>query len=66
MALTKRKYCDFFVYTQVGYFKERIHYDPDYWFSVVSSLENFFHNFLAKELVFEEIKQRIECPQYKE
>ncbi|XP_031557010.1 uncharacterized protein LOC116293690 [Actinia tenebrosa] len=60
MALTKKKYCDFFVYTRVGYFQERIHYDPDYWFSFVSSLEYFFHNFLAKELVFEEVKQKIE------
>ena len=30
LALSKRKYCDFFVFTQVGYFMQRIYFNNSY------------------------------------
>ena len=51
LAITKRKYCDFFVYTQAGHFLQRIYFDEDYWEKILQNLDFFFHNYLAQELV---------------
>ena len=51
LALSKRKYCDFFVFTHVGYFMQRIYFDNSYWEKLVSNLEYFFNNFVASRLL---------------
>ena len=51
LALSKRKYRDFFVFTQVGYFMQRIYFDNSYWEKLVSNLEYFLNNFVASRLL---------------
>ena len=59
MAVTKRKYCDFFVYTHAGHFLQRIHFDEHYWGKILQHLEFFCNNYLAQELVFSKIKSSL-------
>ena len=41
MALSKRHYCDFFIYTHHGHHLERIQFDGEYWSTVQESLVYF-------------------------
>ena len=51
LALARRTYCDFFVFTCVGYFMQRIYFDESYWHKLVNNLEFFFKNYVASELL---------------
>lgn len=51
LALCRRNYFDFYVYTHAGQFLQRIEYDEGYWSRLSDNLEYFFLNFLADELV---------------
>ena len=51
VALAGRTYCDFFVFTRVGYFTQRINFDKSYWHKLVSNLEFFFKNYVDSELL---------------
>lgn len=46
MAIAKRKWCQFLVYTPKGMHLECIHLDMDYWQSLQDSLEWFYENYL--------------------
>ena len=41
MAITKRKWCQFLVYTQKGFYLETIHFDADYWDKMEANLAWF-------------------------
>lgn len=51
MALTKRKWCDFIVYTEKGISIERIDFDEVFWKELSQKLINFYDNCLAPEIV---------------
>lgn len=53
MAVTDRKYCDFFIYTTYSTFCERICFNSEYWSDVVSNLDYFFKKYLASCLLFD-------------
>ena len=42
LVVCGREWCDFVVWTQQSLFVERIQFEPDYWKSLFSLLENFF------------------------
>ncbi len=50
MAITKRKWCHFLVYTQRGMHLETIHFDADYWKKIEENLTLFYVNHLAPVL----------------
>jgi len=56
MGVCNRKYCDFFIYTNGGYFLQRIPFDDSYWNKLEINLEYFFKNYLSDELVFGKLK----------
>ena len=56
MGVTKRKYCDFFVFTSVGYHLERIYFDQNLWEDMLTKLEWFWKTIICHELVFKQIK----------
>lgn len=60
MALTRRKYCDFFVYTHKGYFMQRIYFDNNHWCELLLNLEYFFRNYLAEELVHGNVGRKLD------
>lgn len=60
MAISKRNYCDFFVYTHKGYFLERINFDNNYWRQILNNLEIFFNDYLADELVHSTLREKID------
>ena len=51
LALAGRTYCDFFVFTRVGYSMQRIYFDESYWHKLVGNLDFFFKNYVASELL---------------
>lgn len=53
MAVTNRKYCDFFIYTSYSTFCERICFNSEYWSDVVSNLDYFFKKYMASCLLFD-------------
>ena len=46
LATTKRKWCQFPVYTQKGSYLETIHFDADYWDTMEGNLVWFYINHL--------------------
>ncbi|KAK3755143.1 hypothetical protein QZH41_020564 [Actinostola sp. cb2023] len=47
MAIAKRDWCHFLVYTQKGYHLETIQFDEDYWLTLLDSLTWFYVHHLA-------------------
>ena len=60
LAITKRKWCDFFVFTRHGHFLERIYPDTIYWSSLALNLEYFYLNYMAPEIVSKELEMSLE------
>lgn len=60
MAISKRNYCDFFVYTHKGYFLERVNFENNYWCQIFNNLEIFFNDYLADELVHNTLREKID------
>ena len=50
LAITKREWCDFIVYTQKGYLIEKIYLDRDYWSALEESLEWFYIHHLKPSI----------------
>lgn len=57
MAVTGRKWCDFFVWTLKGQSIERIHFDEDLWNKVMSKLTHFYVSAVVPELFTERVKR---------
>jgi YqaJ-like viral recombinase domain len=51
MAVTDRKWCDFFVYSKCGYFCERIFFNKSFWDVCQSTLETCFKTFVLPSMV---------------
>ena len=51
MAITKRQWCDFIVFTLKGISIERINFDPDFWKDLLYCLIEFYDNCLGPEIV---------------
>ena len=51
MAITKREWCDFVVYTEKGISIERIHFDKIFWEELLQKLVDIYDNCLAPEIV---------------
>lgn len=57
MALTRRNFCDFFVWTLVGFSVERIYFDSAIWAELSGKLRSFYLNFILPELFTERVKR---------
>ena len=57
MAVTGRKWCDFFVWTLKGQSVERIRFDEDLWSKVMSKLTYFYVAAVVPELFTERVKR---------
>ena len=51
MAITKREWCDFVIYTDKGLSIERIHFDEHFWKDLLEKLIDFYDNCLGPEIV---------------
>jgi hypothetical protein len=51
MAITKRYWCDFVVYSTRGLYLERIHYDAVFWENVEDILTRSFYSYVVPEIV---------------
>ena len=51
MAISKRKWCDFIIFTTKGLSVERIQFDSDFWNELLPKLIDFYDNCLAPEIV---------------
>ena len=60
MAITQKKWCDFFVYTAHGYYLERILFNEAYWLELCENLDFFWINFLSEELVTGHVYKRLQ------
>lgn len=60
MAITQKKWCDFFVYTAHGYYLERISLNEAYWLELCENLDFFWINFLSEELVTGHVYKRLQ------
>ena len=68
LGVFKMSWCDFFVFTQKGYFLERVYFNDSVWTKVAKSAEFFFLNYVAKELVEPNVnllKDNVTVPVYK-
>lgn len=63
MALTQRKWCDIFVYSVNGCFKERVYFDTKYFQTVFSNLELFYKLFIAPEIIARAIQKSFSVTQ---
>ncbi|KAJ8321536.1 hypothetical protein KUTeg_000912 [Tegillarca granosa] len=50
MAITHRNWCDLFVYSVNGSYKERVYFDKDYYDKIFVNLKYFFKTFVAPEI----------------
>lgn len=60
MAVTGRSYCDFFVYTTKGYFKERITYDRALWSRMEAQFEWFWKCIICPEIFLKTVKKSLD------
>ena len=51
LAATKRSYCDLFIFSFMGSLTIRVDYNHSYWEKLLSNLEWFWKNVIAKELL---------------
>ena len=51
MAVGKRNWCAFVVYTTKGISVERIKFNPEYWTEVLAKLTEFYDKCYAPELI---------------
>ena len=51
MAITKREWCDFFVWSNSGFYLERIHFDSDLWKSYEDTLTEGFFKYIVPSIV---------------
>ena len=50
LGITKRKWCDFVVWTPKGTLIERIYFNPAFWENMLPKLESFYDNAILPEL----------------
>ena len=65
MALTKRNYTDFFVFTLKGYHCSRIAFDLTFWEKVLKNLDEFWKKYMVPELLFKNVYRMIEADREK-
>ena len=65
MALTKRKYTDFFVLTLEGHHCSRIYFDEEFWGTVLTNLDEFWKRYMVPELLFKNVYRMNEADQGK-
>ena len=65
MALTKRKYTDFFVLTLKGHHCSRIYFDEKFWGNVLNNLDEFWKRYMVPELLFKNVYRVNEADQGK-
>lgn len=58
LAITKRSWCDFVVWTPKGISVERIQFDPSFWQAMVPKLDSFYHDAILPELTAPEHPHR--------
>ena len=66
MAITKRCYCDIFIYCgPEKYFLQRVRFDPEFWVTVRKQLSFLWHNYVAEELLTGSIRATLstQCEQ---
>ena len=51
MAVTKREWCDFFVWSKSGFHLERINFDSDLWMSYETTLTEGFLKYIVPSIV---------------
>ena len=60
LGVTARTYCDFFVYTTVGFHLERIFFNKKLWQQMLTQLKWFWLNILCPGLLQSLVKNKIE------
>jgi hypothetical protein len=51
LAVTKREWCDFCIYTKNGHFLDRVYFDNVHWQKVEQNCDQFFTKYLVEEMV---------------
>ena len=59
MAITGRKWCDFFVYSVNGYFLQRIMFDEPFYKLIQSNIIEFYKKFVIPELITHSLESQI-------
>ncbi len=57
MAICRRQYCDFFVWTLAGHSCERIEFDPIFWAECEQKLNSFYLLYVVPEKFTERVKR---------
>ena len=63
MAITSRKWCEFYVYTCNGTFTERVHFDSEFYSKVLKSCITFYEMYLLPELKHRVLEASLACVQ---
>ena len=58
LAITKRPWCDFVVWTLIDHSVERIYFDSEFWLSTATKLQNFFINAVIPELFTSRVRRK--------
>ena len=58
MAVTRRSYADFFVFTTGGFHVERIMFDESFWLQIQTNLVYCWENYVIPELLFPSVKSK--------
>lgn len=62
MGVTGCKWCDFFIFTQVGFHKERVAFEPCVWEEVRMAAEIVFKKHVAPEMVERKMREQVTTP----
>lgn len=65
LAITGRKWCDFFIWTLKGHSVERIHFDEEIWKSMCSKLKKFYVRAVIPEMFSLRVKRGLPLYQSK-
>ena len=60
LAVTGRQYCDFFVFSFKGHLNIPVKFDEQFCIELLDSLDWFFHNFVAPELLLLKMKENLD------
>lgn len=60
LAITKRKWCDLYVYTCNGSFTERLLFDAAYYQGILSHNKYFFLTYVIKEILYRDLQKSVD------
>ena len=60
MAVTERMYCDCFIFSFAGNAIVRLDFDEKFWLDMLRHFNWFWQNFVAPELLTEELKRNLD------